>query len=85
MQLDKLFFAVQSGGLISADAIRPEDDAQPISQQTLHFLDQLGEGRFPDNHDLDTLRAGRQIVLQMFRSIADREPHALPVLRTLWL
>ena len=85
MQLKQRFFAVQSGGLISADAIRPEDDAQPISEETLHFLDQLGEGRFPENRDLDTLRAGRQIVLQMFRAAAEREPHALQVLHTLWL
>lgn len=84
-QLDNPFFAVESGGLISSEAIRPEDDAQPISERTLGFLDQLGEGRFPEDRDLDTLRAGRQIVLQMFRAAAEREPHALPLLRTLWL
>jgi DNA repair protein RecO (recombination protein O) len=79
------WFSYEGGGLLDAEAVRPEDLARPVEVDAVRYLIAVAQGRFPSEADITALRGGREIVLSLFRSMLERQPKALELLRTVWL
>ncbi len=83
--IEVAYFSFSNGGLLSIDEVRPDDHAVPISKPCVDFLTEIAQGTFPVDRDFEVLREGRSIVLGVLRSILDKDPKSLALLRTVWL
>jgi DNA repair protein RecO (recombination protein O) len=83
--VDSWYFSTDGGGLLSPDALRPEDRARPVSSETIELLRVIAQGRFPKTREVKVLRDAREIVCGLVRVHLDGEPRTMSLVRTVWL